>query len=244
MKVVRQADGSPEIFATLQGEGPSIGSPAVFLRLSLCNLHCQWCDTPYTWNWKGTPWSHDSVKKYDKHLEIIELEPPSLSDLLKRLDLPRLIITGGEPLLQDAAIVDLLAHLGGHFPFIEIETNGTRRPSPALAEQVTQFNVSPKLSNSGNDASLRLNREVLSWFGTAPSAFFKFVVADPRDLDEVKSLIADYGIPSSKVILMPEGRSSSILHERARWLAPLCQQNGFRLGDRLHVHLWGDERGR
>ena len=57
MKVSRLADGSPEIFHTLQGEGASLGFPAVFLRLSLCNLHCHWCDTPYTWNWEQTPWT-------------------------------------------------------------------------------------------------------------------------------------------------------------------------------------------
>ncbi|MGH3922689.1 MAG: 7-carboxy-7-deazaguanine synthase QueE, partial [Pseudonocardiaceae bacterium] len=36
---------------TFQGEGPSVGQQALFIRLSSCNLSCSWCDTPYTWDW-------------------------------------------------------------------------------------------------------------------------------------------------------------------------------------------------
>ena len=40
-----------EIFGpTWQGEGPSAGQVAAFVRLGLCNLTCAWCDTAYTWD--------------------------------------------------------------------------------------------------------------------------------------------------------------------------------------------------
>jgi recombinational DNA repair ATPase RecF len=45
--------GGPEIFASLQGEGPSAGMPVAFIRLSRCNLACVWCDTAYTWRFDG-----------------------------------------------------------------------------------------------------------------------------------------------------------------------------------------------
>ena len=67
MKLARLGDGA-EIFHTLQGEGVSMGVPAVFVRLSLCNLHCVWCDTDHTWNFEGTRWVHekDGVGGYVK----------------------------------------------------------------------------------------------------------------------------------------------------------------------------------
>lgn len=69
MKLARLPDGSPEIFFTLQGEGRHTGLPSVFIRASLCNLHCRWCDTDYTWNWDDTSHAHDkdadpSYRKY------------------------------------------------------------------------------------------------------------------------------------------------------------------------------------
>ncbi|MDF1834411.1 MAG: 7-carboxy-7-deazaguanine synthase QueE, partial [Alteraurantiacibacter sp. bin_em_oilr2.035] len=43
--------------------------------------------------------------------------------------------------------------------------------------------------------------------------------------------------------LMPEGTDSAALRQRMDWLAPLCLKHGFRMSDRLHIHLYGDTRG-
>ena len=51
LKVSKNAEGRPEIFHSIQGEGANIGKPAVFLRLGFCNLKCTWCDAKYTWDW-------------------------------------------------------------------------------------------------------------------------------------------------------------------------------------------------
>ena len=58
--------GEPEIFASLQGEGPSAGKPVAFIRLSRCNLACQWCDTAYTWHFTGDNRPHRSGATYDR----------------------------------------------------------------------------------------------------------------------------------------------------------------------------------
>ena len=66
---------------------------------------------------------------------------------------------------------------------IEIETNGTVAPPPALDALVDQYNVSPKLAHSGNPAELALLPERLAHWAAEPRAFFKFVVAEPGDVE-------------------------------------------------------------
>ena len=246
MKIARFPDGSPEVFRTLQGEGPSIGSPAIFLRLSLCNLHCSWCDTPFTWNWEGTPWDHQDGQKYSKADQIVE---PSLHELVETLCSQahpgdRLVVTGGEPLLQQKELVPLFEKIASSFSAIEIETNGTQRPDDLLDLAVAQYNVSPKLANSGNAPDLRIQDTPLQFFAQSPKAFFKFVLTCEEDLTEVLALQQRFQIPSPRLLLMPEGRTPSALAENRAWIAQACLTHGFRLTDRLHVQLWGDERGR
>ena len=243
LKVARLPNGEPEIFRTLQGEGPSMGLPATFLRLSLCNLHCIWCDTPYTWNWENTPWPHQEGKKYRKEDQILELSIEQIGQKLSKFATNRLVITGGEPLLQQTGLEQLFYNLGSAFPFIEIETNGTQLPAEELANFVTQFNVSPKLSNSGQKAELRLVAESLQFFALSPLANFKFVVSSADDLSEILEIKEKFQIPAEKIALMPEGISADELQSKRLWLAEKCLEHSFRLTDRLHVHLWGHTRG-
>jgi organic radical activating enzyme len=249
MKLAKLGDG-PEIFHTIQGEGVSAGAPAVFIRTSRCNLHCVWCDTDHTWNFEGTPWPHekDEVPGYAKHRKsdvTFEIDPADAARRILGYQCLRVVITGGEPLLQEDDLLEMIRHIRNERPgtIIEVETNGTRIPSLAFAEAVDQFNVSPKLSNSGMPESLRLNSEALAFFAGSKKAWFKFVVADPADLAEIQSLRARFDIPASRTLLMPEGRSAAELDRSAAWLAEICRDLGLRFCDRLHIRLWGDKRG-
>lgn len=251
MKLARLADGSPEIFHTLQGEGPGTGRPAVFIRASLCNLHCRWCDTDYTWNWEGTPWPHDrddepGYAKFRKDEQIIDLDAEAVAERVRSFPCRHLVLTGGEPLLQDEGFAEVLKALNadGTPCTAEVETNGTRIPHPSLETLVTQFNVSPKLANSGNPEELRLADEPLTWFTASPKAWFKFVISSPADLDEVRILQNRLGLAPDRIFLMPEARSPEELAERTLWLADLCRDEGYRFSQRLHLALWGPKRGR
>ncbi|MDQ8189971.1 7-carboxy-7-deazaguanine synthase QueE [Roseibacillus persicicus] len=246
MKLARLPDGSPEVFRTLQGEGPSMGCPAVFLRLSLCNLHCVWCDTPFTWNWEGTPWPHLDERKFSKSDYIVEKTPAELTATLESASRPgdRLVITGGEPLLQQNELAVLVTRLPENFSAIEIETNGTQLPLSALDSHIAQYNVSPKLANSQNAPELRIQEKAMKFFATCERAFFKFVVVSQSDLKEVEELQQRFEIPASRILLMPEGRSAEALAKSRSWLAQECLDHGYRLTDRLHVQLWGDERAK
>ncbi len=237
--------GGPEIFHTIQGEGVSAGCPAVFVRASLCNLHCVWCDTDHTWNFEGTPWKHERDTKHRKEDVIIELTPAGVAERILTFSCPRVVITGGEPLLQEDGFLEMVRLIRNEQVdcVFEVETNGTRVPSPAFAAAVDQFNVSPKLANSGMEEALRLSQEALAYFAANPKAWFKFVVSSPADLAEIQSLRARFEIPAGRVLLMPEGRTAAQLDRSSEWLAGICRDLGFRFCDRLHVRIWGDKRG-
>lgn len=249
MKLAKLGDG-PEIFHTIQGEGASAGCPAVFIRTSRCNLHCHWCDTDHTWNFVGTPWTHEKdadpgYRKHDKGAVTIELTPAEAAKAILDYDCPRVVITGGEPLLQQDELVEMIGLIRKSRPasVFEVETNGTRTPTTAMAAAIDQFNVSPKLSNSGIQESLRMVPDAIRSFAANPMAWFKFVVLGEPDIAEIQTLLTTFQIPAERVILMPEGRSTGALDQRAEWLATRCRDLGLRFGDRLHVRLWGDRRG-
>lgn len=233
--------GEPEIFASLQGEGLSAGRPCAFVRLSGCNLACIWCDTAYTWHFTGDNRPHNDATTYPKSANQIVLDEDEVARRIADLKQDRLVITGGEPLLQGSALARMAAALP---PMqIEVETNGTVAPHPALDPYIAQYNVSPKLAHSGNAQNLALPAERLAEWAQDKRAFFKFVVAEPADLEEVLALQRDFSIPQERIFIMPEGRDSATIHQRSIWLAPLCTRHGLRLTDRLHIHLYGDRRG-
>lgn len=232
LKVSRMPDGRPEIFRSIQGEGISAGTPTTFLRLATCNLACSWCDTRYTWDWA----------KYDYEEQVLMTSTADAVHEIRTLGEDHLVITGGEPLLQQSALEPLVKELAESGCYIEFETNGTVVPSRALARAVSQWNVSPKLSNSGNNPLKREVEEALSAFMGLDTANFKFVVVDQPDLDEINELTSRYAIPANRVVLQPEGISPDELTERAKWLADECRDRGYRMGQRLHIYLWGAKR--
>jgi 7-carboxy-7-deazaguanine synthase len=222
-----------EVFGpTFQGEGPSIGRRAGFVRLGRCNLDCAWCDTPYTWDWA----------RYDPAVELHRVAVAAVVEQLAAMRPEIVVVTGGEPLLQQRRLVPLLAACAERGWPVEIETNGTRAPEPAVVPLVAQWNVSPKLANSGVAGDERIRPAALAALRATGRAAFKFVVAAEGDLDEVAGLVEAHDL--SPVWIMPEGTDAATLTERGRRLAGPVLARGWNLTTRLHVLLWGDERGR
>lgn len=233
--------GGPEIFASLQGEGLSAGQPCTFIRLSRCNLACVWCDTAYTWHFEGDARPHRDGHTFDRKANQVALSPLETARAIDRLSPRRLVVTGGEPLLQSTALAEMASLLPDHA--IEVETNGTVEPGAKFDAYVEHYTVSPKLAHSGNAETLALLPERLAAWAAEPRAWFKFVIAQPADVAQVLALQAAFGIAANRIFLMPEGTDSATLRTREAWLAPLCVEHGFRLSDRLHIHLYGDTRG-
>jgi organic radical activating enzyme len=116
-----------EIFQSIQGEGARVGTSAVFIRFAGCNLNCKFCDT---------------------NKETIEqLTPNEIMVRISKYSSENIILTGGEPLIQNLAeLINKLSSMGYD---IAIETNGTLYPD-WLGEIIHKINwiiISPKLSD-------------------------------------------------------------------------------------------------
>jgi 7-carboxy-7-deazaguanine synthase len=221
-----------EVFGpTFQGEGPSAGRRAGFVRLGGCNLTCGWCDTRYTWDWES----------YDRAVELSSETAASVLLRLDRMAVDLVVITGGEPLLQQRRLGVLLEGCRERGWRVEVETNGTI--APAVADGlVGQWNVSPKLANSAVARDRRYRPEVLESFEATGRAVFKFVATDRTDLDEIQDMVDDCRL--SDVWVMPEGTDAGVVADRLRALAEPVTARGWHLTSRLHILVWGDLRGR
>ena len=201
-----------EDFYSVQGEGPTMGAPAIFLRLKGCNLTCGGINTVQTKLLdSGATWRCDTIETWLQGESVSNaaiLSDWSTKGYLEAFKKgAHLVVTGGEPLLQQLQLVsffeDLEIVLEG-LPYIEVETNATFEPKEELLDFVAQFNVSPKLSNSGMPKSKRYAGSILRWFSEHDVAFFKFVVSTD---DDVATVISDYVEPLELdpmcVFLMP-----------------------------------------
>jgi 7-carboxy-7-deazaguanine synthase len=222
-----------ELFASVQGEGASLGSPRSFLRLAGCNLDCSWCDTPYAWDFA----------RFDRSREVTCQDVSTVAKEVNRLKMPGLVITGGEPMLQQPALTLLLRELPSTL-LVEVESNGTRAVSPEVLSRVDQWNLSPKLPSSGVSASHAWKPEVLRPLLATGRAWLKFVIADERDLECADQWVEQLAWPSERVVAMAEGSSPQRQRDGAQWLVLRCLSRHWRFSPRLQVELWGSERGR
>lgn len=222
-----------EIFGpTVQGEGPSTGHRCAFLRLSGCNLTCSWCDTPYTWDWQGL-----NGEAYDKNAETHPMSVDDVWQKLQGLGTDLIVISGGEPMMQQDALRPLVDSLTAQGKRVEIETNGTIAPRI----QPTQFNVSPKLSHSGVLTKKAIKYDALREY--VGKGVFKFVCRSIQDLNEVSMIALEAHIPSSDVWIMPEGRDTETLLNHAEAITNEAITRGWNITQRLHVLTWGARRG-
>ena len=152
-----------EIFSSFQGEGPYIGLPATFVRLSGCNLNCGFCDTDF-----------DDYKELS-----VELVKEAILQHCKNHNTSLLVITGGEPLLQYEEVKELIEDLEYTGLTIQIETNGSIKRIPISG---TSYVISPKENI----------REVFEFYKDYDLSFFKFIITCQKDIDLIKELQEEY----------------------------------------------------
>lgn len=208
-----------EIFYSFQGEGPRAGTSAIFVRTGKCNLHCTWCDTKYTWHPNFADYSNWNLEEVIKEI--------------KKYPCKNLVITGGEPMLQQRDIERLRKYLPDHF--FEIETNGSV-PNIMGEKTIDQFNISPKLSTSGNENyELRLK---------VPNAIYKFIVKKEDDIHEIEEKIREWNLPREKVYLQPQAQTKEELTLRTPLAKRLCEEYMLKFSPRLHIEKFGNIRGK
>lgn len=220
---------------TIQGEGPHMGQQVAFLRLAGCNLSCSWCDTPYSWDWEN----------YDRDKESHKMSVEQIATKLLQYPVRRVVLTGGEPMLQQTLIPELYERTGYR---IDVETNGTRKPlTEEIVAAVDLFNVSPKLAHATDPAKRRIVDEALFEFSRLAKlgkAVFKFVCKSSDDFHEIKDIQARYDIPNEYIWVMPEGYTREEHLKHLEEIADDVVDQGWNITTRIHVLAWETIRER
>ena len=204
------------------------------------------CDTPNSWCYtQNKADRHEDGIVYDRAENQTQVSIDDLAKTIKSYNEPHIVITGGEPLLQQRALPNFIKKLRDENPdfYVEIETNGTIRPNDEMAELVNQWNVSPKLSNSGDSERRRIKARALQKFAELPNADFKFVVSSEQDVEEILTLLDEYEVPAERVFLMPLGRTREELAQTEPLVKELAEMLNMNFSTREHINRWGDKRG-
>lgn len=177
-----------EVFSSVQGEGPHVGETTLFVRLGECDLRCSWCDSAHTWRPAAVA-RLESARGSGRFRELAN--PVALAEVVTAAESLELeahafvSLTGGEPLLQPAAVEMLARSLGGRGPRIHLETHGLARE--ALARVVAHIDVVSmdwKLASDVRRAG-RSTRDPEEPFHDEHAAFLEVALQAPEVLVKV-----------------------------------------------------------
>lgn len=226
-----------DIFRSVQGEGPKIGTPSIFVRLGVCNLQCSWCDTPYTWKKGVADYKEMSIEEILVKIENLrggnktEKRVGEKSDSQSKIS--NLVITGGEPLLQQERLIELLGSPALREFEIEFETNGSVPLKPEfkriLALQKNGFlqngDISGKLKSSQEEMPSMIKKTPL------PQQEFK----PPRRVSfNISPKLADSGNKPYKVNFYPGSILKFVYTGRRseKLIDEFLEKNGFNAARR------------
>jgi len=233
------------VSGTIQGEGKLAGVPSLFIRLAKCNLCCVWT-LPNGTNSRCDTFSTFQVGK-TKEISVID----ALKTIKQNLGaVKHIVITGGEPLLQNKPLISLTEALKSETnAHLTLETNGTLFDEN-VAKNIDLFSISPKLKNSKNNNQKRLNIEVLQSFIDFTNKFnkdiqFKFVISSICEEYEIKDDFLAHlnSFSTSDILVMPLGATIEELEQTSFIAFEMAIKNGWRFSPRLHINLFNNKSG-
>jgi len=216
-----------EKFLSIDGEGPSSGELATFIRFQDCNLRCSWCDTTYSW---------------DKSSTSEVLNATEIYNYIKDNGAVNVTLTGGEPLIQEN-IDELLALLNMDNDLqIHIETNGAidietfkKKHKGNNISYIVDFKLpSSNMTNKMNLNNLNVVKEI---------DVYKFVVASNEDLKMAYDIINKYDLTSKCLVYLSPVSGNINMQEIVEFMKDK-KLNKVRLQAQLHKIIWDkNERG-
>lgn len=193
------------------------------------------CDTAEVWR-QGNPYSVDEI-----------LEMWDQAGLLYKFEEGQhLILTGGSPLKQQDASIELITKVKEISPktIVEIENECVLMPKQEMIDLVDIWNNSPKLKNSGMNELVRYKPEVIKKVSSLENSWFKFVITSEEDWQEIKKDFLDTGlIKKEQIVIMPEGQTREELQKHYDIAVNISVRENVRFTDRLHVTIWNKKTG-
>ncbi len=209
-----------EIFYSLQGESTYAGLPCIFIRLSGCNLRCNYCDADYTW-------IDGDLLAIAEILSAIRAYPCKLVE-----------VTGGEPLYQQQCL-QLLDLLLQEKKTVLLETNGSMEIRDVPAQVVCILDVKCPDSDSGNSFHLSNIKEIKRRSAIRPgSCELKFVLSSREDYSWAKSFLRKNELLGVLPILFSPVQNRIAPPDLAGWI--MDDGLAVRLQLQLHTILWPD----
>ena len=214
-----------EKFISIDGEGPTSGELAVFIRFQGCNLRCSYCDTKYSWD-------EESIN----NVEILSAE--EIYDYIKSTKVKNVTLTGGEPLIQKN-ISSLLELLNNDKDLVvHIETNG----SINIKEFKDKYkNIIFILDYKSPSSNMMKQMDKENFDLIDKKDMYKFVIGSKEDINKALEIIKLYKLQNKCLVYFSPVFDSSLTMEEIVDFMKENNLNNVRLQVQLHKIIWDKE---